>query len=89
MVGGDSGRVVGDVNEDGVVNFLDTTPYIQALSSDVYQFEADTNTDGEVNFLDTTPYISLLSGGASPVVIDGDDTIEGLGFGGGQAIVFN
>ena len=53
--------LLGDVNFDGAVNFLDITPFIAALSSGNYLFEADTNQDNSVNFLDITPFIALLS----------------------------
>lgn len=53
---------VGDVNLDGVVNFLDIQPFIQVLTSGTYQAEADTNKDGEINFLDIQGLITVLSG---------------------------
>ena len=51
----------GDVNQDGKVNFLDISPFIQVLSSGEYQIEADVNQSGEVNFLDISPFIQVLS----------------------------
>ena len=54
--------IIGDVNTDGIVNFLDIAPFIGVLSMiDVFQFEADTNQDGLVNFLDISPFIVLLA----------------------------
>ena len=53
--------LLGDVNVDGIVNFLDISPFISVLSDDVFQAEADTNEDGEVNFLDISPFIAILS----------------------------
>lgn len=53
--------LIGDVNLDGDVNFLDISPFIGLLSSDSFQLEADINEDGEVNFLDISPFIGLLS----------------------------
>ena len=54
--------IIGDVNTDGIVNFLDIAPFIGVLSMvDVFQFEADTNQDGLVNFLDISPFIVLLT----------------------------
>jgi hypothetical protein len=55
--------LLGDVNLDGVVNFLDIAPFIGVLSGNTFQAEADVNLDGTVNFLDIAPFISILSGG--------------------------
>ena len=55
--------LLGDVNLDGVVNFLDVFPFISLLNSDESQLEADLNQDGEVNFLDITLFIQALSNG--------------------------
>ena len=53
--------LLGDVNQDGVVSFLDISPFISVLSTGMFLDAADTNGDGEVNFLDITPFIALLS----------------------------
>lgn len=53
--------LLGDVNQDGVVNFLDISPFIEILSASGFQDEADINQDGAVNFLDIGPFIGLLS----------------------------
>lgn len=53
--------VLGDANQDGVVNFLDISPFISSLSASGYLNEADTNRDGVVNFLDISPFIDILS----------------------------
>ena len=52
---------LGDVNRDGVVSFLDISPFIILLSGDDYQVEADVNDDGTVDFLDISSFIALLS----------------------------
>ena len=54
--------LVGDVNRDGVVDFLDISPFISILSTSSHQDEADVNQDGDVSFLDISPFIALLSG---------------------------
>lgn len=61
--GGDC--LVGDVNEDGLVNFLDIAPFIGVLSNPDSGFScpADTNEDGTVSFLDIAPFILILSNG--------------------------
>ena len=54
--------VLGDVDRNGVVNFLDINAFITVLSSNGFQDEADINRDGAVNFLDIAPFIVILSG---------------------------
>ena len=54
--------ILGDVNLDGNVNFLDISPFISVLSTGDNQAEADCNEDGEVNFLDISPFIGILAG---------------------------
>lgn len=53
--------LLGDVNLDGVVDFLDIAPFINVLSQAIVQDEADTTQDGVVNFLDIFPFITILS----------------------------
>ena len=57
----------GDVNLDGMVNFLDIAPFISRLSGGQLQAEADVNEDGMVNFLDIAPFIQALSSGGMQV----------------------
>ena len=54
--------LVGDVNLDGSVNFLDIGPFITLLTSGEYQDQADTDRNGVVNFLDIGRLIEILSG---------------------------
>jgi len=54
--------VLGDVNQDGIVTFLDIDPLIQLLATGSFLEEADCNQDGEVNFLDIAPFIEILAG---------------------------
>ena len=53
--------VLGDSNLDGVVNFLDISPFINFIFYG-YQTESDINEDGIVDFFDIAPFIRLLSG---------------------------
>ena len=53
--------LLGDVNLDGVVNFLDISPFIGVLSNQGTQAEADLNQDGAVSFLDISPFIMALT----------------------------
>jgi len=57
----DSG-MLGDVNLDGAVNFLDIAPFIALLSGQEFQVEADFDENGMVDFLDIAPFIAALSG---------------------------
>ena len=57
-----AGVLLGDVNLDGVINFLDIAPFIVVLSGGGYQAEADCDENGAVNFLDISPFIAILSG---------------------------
>ena len=57
----DSVTTLGDVNRDGVVDFLDISPFILVLSAGGSQAEADINGDGNVDFLDVSPFVVLLS----------------------------
>ena len=53
--------ILGDVNVDGEVNFLDISPFIALLSAGNFQEEADIDGNGVVNFLDIAPFIRLLT----------------------------
>lgn len=53
--------VLGDVNCDGAVDFLDIGPFIALLSSGGFLDKADINQSGAVDFLDIGPFIALLS----------------------------
>ena len=52
---------MGDVNQDGVVSFLDIAPFIAILSSQGFLAEADINSDEVVNFFDVAPFITILA----------------------------
>jgi len=56
------GILLGDVNLDGVVSFLDISPFIDLLSNATFQIEGDTNEDGVVSFLDIAFFVALLAG---------------------------
>ena len=54
--------LLGDVNLDGVVNFLDIVPFINLLANtNVFQEEGDLNEDGVINFRDISPFIQVLA----------------------------
>jgi hypothetical protein len=52
--------LVGDVNLDGEVTFLDIAPFIEVLQSGVFQAEADIDGNGLVTFLDIPLFIEIL-----------------------------
>ena len=54
--------LLGDVNLDGAVSFLDIAPFISVLSSGEFQAEADCDESEVVNFLDISPFIAILTG---------------------------
>lgn len=53
--------LLGDVNLDGVVDFLDISPFIELLSSREFQAEADIDQDGVITFSDIAPLIAILA----------------------------
>ena len=55
--------LLGDCNLDGVVDFLDISPFIGILASVTFLTEADCNEDGIVDFLDIAFFIEILSAG--------------------------
>ena len=57
--------LLGDVDLNGVVNFLDIGPFIDLLSSNSFLDEADIDRNGVVNFLDIQPFIGLLASSSS------------------------
>ena len=54
---------LGDVNQNGVVDFLDIAPFIGLLASNTFLLEADCNEDGVIDFLDIAFFIQILAGG--------------------------
>ena len=63
VVFGQQTTILGDVDRNGAVDFLDISPFITLLSDATFQFEADMNEDGAVNFLDIAPFIEALTEG--------------------------
>jgi len=62
VIGYDLALILGDVNQDGFVNFADIPAFIAILQASVFLEEADTNQDKVVNFSDIAPFIALLNG---------------------------
>ena len=57
------GTLLGDVNQDNVVDFFDISGFIAVLAAEEFQAEADIDENGVVDFFDIGPFIELLSGG--------------------------
>ena len=55
------GVVLGDVNQDGVVDFSDIAPFIEYLAGSTYLAEADVDQNGAVDFSDIAHFILLLA----------------------------
>ena len=55
--------MLGDINQDGSVDLLDVSPFVNLLSTGKFQVEADINQDGLVDLLDVAPFVGLLTGG--------------------------
>ena len=53
--------LLGDVDQNGTVDFLDIGPFIALLSSGGFQQEADIDENESVDFLDIGPFIAILS----------------------------
>ena len=53
--------LLGDVNQDGVVNLLDVAPFVILVANGQFQSEGDINMDGVVNLLDVDPFVQLLA----------------------------
>ena len=54
--------LLGDVDQNGVIDFLDIAPFITLLASGGFQTEADIDQNGVLDFLDIGPFITILSG---------------------------
>jgi hypothetical protein len=54
--------LLGDVNQDDVVDFTDIPAFIAILTGGVYQPEADCDGNGEVDFTDIPAFIKILTG---------------------------
>lgn len=53
--------ILGDCDLSGVVDFLDISPFIAALSTNSFLEQADCNQDSFVNFLDISAFIAILA----------------------------
>ena len=52
--------LLGDCNQDGVVNFSDIPTFIALLQYVSFLAQADTNEDGAVDFADIPAFIAIL-----------------------------
>ena len=58
---GISVTLLGDVDRDGLITFLDILPFIRVLSGGSFQAEADINQDGLNDFQDILPFLRVLA----------------------------
>ena len=58
----DTGFLLGDINQDGIVDLLDVAPFVDVLTSGVYEIRADINCDSTVDLLDVSLFVDLLTG---------------------------
>ena len=54
--------LLGDVNLDGEIDFLDIVPFINLVTGGGFQAEADIDPNGIIDFLDIVPFINILTG---------------------------
>ena len=52
--------LIGDVNQNSIVTFLDIQPFISLLIAGQFQVEADCDFDGVVSFFDIDDFIDIL-----------------------------
>ena len=55
--------ILGDVNQDGEVTFVDIPSFIQVLQAGTFLEQADCNEDGVVDFADIPAFIAILQAG--------------------------
>ena len=55
--------IVGDVNQDGILNILDVVIIVNQVLSNEYNLIADVNEDGFINVLDVVMMANILLGG--------------------------
>ena len=60
--------LLGDVNQNGVVDFADIAPFINLLSGNTFLDEADIDRSGVVDFSDISPFINLLASSGTMAV---------------------
>ena len=54
--------MLGDVNQDGIVDLLDVSAFVAAITG-AFVCEADVNQDDIVDLLDVAPFVDILTGG--------------------------
>ena len=58
----DDPALLGDVNQNGLVELLDVAPFVELVINSEYQIEADMNQDGLVTLLDVALFVEALAG---------------------------
>ena len=62
-LGSEDNIILGDVNQDGILNILDVVIIVNQVLSNEYNLIADVNEDGVVNVLDVVMMVNILLGG--------------------------
>ena len=62
-LGQEDNFILGDVNQDGILNVLDIVMMVNQVLNNEYNQIADINEDGSVNVLDVVMLASILLGG--------------------------
>ena len=62
-LGQEDNFILGDVNQDGILNILDVVIIVNQVLSNEYNLIADVNEDGVVNVLDVVMMVNILLGG--------------------------
>ena len=52
--------ILGDINNDGTVDFLDVGPFVNLLLRGSYSANADFDRNGIVDFQDIAPFVNTL-----------------------------
>ena len=71
---------LGDANEDGNVDLLDVSTFVETLNNKGYSVNADVNCDGVVDLLDVGQFVELISGGKLFVLdpsLENDEPVAG------------
>ncbi|MFP6577765.1 MAG: dockerin type I domain-containing protein, partial [Candidatus Nitrosopelagicus sp.] len=52
--------VLGDINEDGIVNILDIVQVVNLVLENEYEANGDLNSDGIINVLDIVQLVNII-----------------------------
>ena len=67
-LGEEDNFILGDVNQDGILNILDIVIMVNLVLSNQYNLIADVNEDDVVNVLDVVMMVNILVGGYPKII---------------------